>query len=57
LAYVLQQAFPVIALVGPTTASNLDGALGTLNVDLNLEEMDFLDLNTQDGVVALNEEH
>ena len=33
LAYVLQQAFPVIALVGPTTMSNLDGALGALNVE------------------------
>ena len=47
LAYVLQQAFPVIALVGPTTVSNLDGALGALNVELDLEEIEFLDLNTQ----------
>lgn len=36
LAYVLQQAFPV-------------SALGTLNVKLKLEEMDFLDLNIQEG--------
>jgi len=44
LAYVLQQEFPVIALVGPTIVSNLDDALGALNVELNLEEMEFLDL-------------
>ena len=44
LAYVLQQAFPVIALVGPTTVSNLDDALSALNVELNPDEMDFLDL-------------
>jgi 1-deoxyxylulose-5-phosphate synthase len=44
LAYVLGQSFPVIALVGPLTVSNLDDALGALNVELNLEEMDFLDL-------------
>jgi aryl-alcohol dehydrogenase-like predicted oxidoreductase len=40
--YVLQQAFPVIALVGPTRVSNLDDTLGALNVELNREEMDFL---------------
>ena len=44
LAYVLGQAFPVIALVGPTTLSNLDDALGALNVELNLEEMEYLEL-------------
>ena len=43
LAYVLGQAFPVIALVGPTSVSNLDDALGALNVELNPEEMDFLE--------------
>ena len=46
LAYVLQQSFPVIALVGPTTVGNLDSALGALNVKLNPEEMDFLDLKS-----------
>jgi aryl-alcohol dehydrogenase-like predicted oxidoreductase len=45
LAYVLQQAFPVIALVGPTTVSHLENALGALNVELNLEEMEFLEFN------------
>jgi aryl-alcohol dehydrogenase-like predicted oxidoreductase len=45
LAYVLQQAFPVIALVGPTTVSNLDDALGALNVEISAGELDFLDLN------------
>ena len=49
LAYVLQQAFPVSALIGSTTMSNLESALGTLNVKLKLEEMDFLDLNIQEG--------
>ena len=44
LAYVLQQAFPVIALIGPTTVSNLEDALGTLNVELKPEEMKFLNL-------------
>jgi len=47
LAYVLQQAFPVIALVGPTRVSNLDDTLGALNVELNREEMDFLDLKQE----------
>ena len=44
LAYVLQQAFPVIALVGPTTPNNLDDALGAVNVELNPEELEYLDL-------------
>ncbi len=50
LAYVLRQAFPVVALVGPTTAANLNEALGALNVELNREEIEFLDLDTQVGV-------
>ena len=45
LAYVLQQAFPVIALAGPTTVSHLENALGALNVELNPEEMEFLEFN------------
>lgn len=49
LAYVLQQAFPVIALVGPATVGNLDDALGALDVELSPEEMDFLELNIQEG--------
>lgn len=52
LAYVLQQAFPVVALIGPTTVANLSEGLGALNVELNREEIEFLDLNTQVGVVA-----
>jgi len=44
LAYVLGQSFPVIALVGPTTLGTLDDALEALNVELNLEEMEYLDL-------------
>ena len=44
LVYVLQQSFPTIALVGPTTVRNLNDAFGALDVELNLEEMEFLDL-------------
>jgi len=47
LAYVLGQAFPVIALAGPTTVNNLDDALGALDVKLSLEEMDFLELKQE----------
>lgn len=47
LTYVLHQAFPVVALVGPTTVSNLNSALGAVNVELTLEEMQFLDLTTR----------
>jgi aryl-alcohol dehydrogenase-like predicted oxidoreductase len=43
LAYVLQQPFPVVALIGPTKTANLNEALGSLQVELNLEEMEFLD--------------
>ena len=52
LAYVLQQAFPVIALIGSSTVANLRQTLDALDVDLNAEEMDYLDLNPQDDVVA-----
>ncbi len=45
LAYVLHQAFPVVALVGPTTVVNLNEALGALQVELTPKEMEFLDLN------------
>ena len=47
LAYVLQQAFPVIALAGPTTVSHLENALGALNIELNREEIEFLEVNKQ----------
>ena len=46
LAYVLQQAFPVISLVGPTTVSHLDDALGALNVELSIQEIEYLDLKS-----------
>jgi aryl-alcohol dehydrogenase-like predicted oxidoreductase len=46
LAYVLQQTFPVIALVGPTNVTNLDSAFGALDIQLSPEEMKYLDLNT-----------
>ena len=47
LAYVLNQGFPTVALVGPTTVTNLDETLGALNLEMNREEMDFLDLKAQ----------
>lgn len=47
LAYVLGQAFPVIALVGPTAVINLDDAVGALNVEISPEELDFLDLKQE----------
>jgi len=49
LAYVLHQAFPVIALVGPTTIENLDDALCSLDVELNPKEMEYLDLKSDSG--------
>jgi aryl-alcohol dehydrogenase-like predicted oxidoreductase len=39
----------VITLIGSTKVSNLESALGALNVELKLEEMNFLDLNIQEG--------
>ena len=47
LAYVLGQAFPVIALIGSTALSNLDDALGASNVDMSAAELDFLDLKQE----------
>lgn len=44
LAFVLQQPFPVVALVGPSSTENLDGALGALDVELSPDEMRYLDL-------------
>ncbi len=44
LAFVLLQAFPVVGLIGPSSISNLDSALGALDVELTAEEMDYLDL-------------
>ena len=49
LAFVLQQSFPVVALVGSTTVKNLNDAVGALNVELSLEEMEFLDLKSNPG--------
>jgi 1-deoxyxylulose-5-phosphate synthase len=47
VAYVLQQAFPVIALVGPTKVSNLNDALGVLDIKLTPQELDYLDLKSK----------
>jgi aryl-alcohol dehydrogenase-like predicted oxidoreductase len=47
LSYVLRQAFPVIALIGSTAPSNLDDALGAVNVEISADELDFLDLKQE----------
>ncbi len=44
LAYVLQQAFPVVALIGPTSVSHLHSALEAVNIELTPAEMQWLDL-------------
>jgi 1-deoxyxylulose-5-phosphate synthase len=44
LAYVLLQPFPVVGLVGPSSVSHLEEALGGLDVDLTPEEIEYLDL-------------
>jgi 1-deoxyxylulose-5-phosphate synthase len=44
LAFVLNQGFPVVALVGPSGVENLNGTLGALDVDLTPDEMRYLDL-------------
>jgi aryl-alcohol dehydrogenase-like predicted oxidoreductase len=44
LAFVLSQAFPVVALIGPSKVANLQEGLGALEVDLTSEEIAFLDL-------------
>jgi 1-deoxyxylulose-5-phosphate synthase len=46
LAFVLRQAYPVVALVGPSKVENLHGALGALEVELTPDEMRYLDLET-----------
>lgn len=47
LAYVLHQDFPVVALIGPTTVSHLNDALGALNAELTRAERHFLDLTLE----------
>jgi aryl-alcohol dehydrogenase-like predicted oxidoreductase len=44
LAFVLAQPFPVTALVGPSTVAHLDEAIGALDVQLDPEELSYLDL-------------
>ena len=46
LAYVLHQAFPVIALIGTTKVVTLNESFDALNIELSLKEVDFLDLKT-----------
>ena len=47
LSYVLQQSFPIIALIGPTHVSSLDDALGALDVELTPEEMEYLEMKQE----------
>jgi aryl-alcohol dehydrogenase-like predicted oxidoreductase len=47
LAFVLSQPYPTIALVGPSKVSNLEEALGALEIDLTPEDMAYLDLRDQ----------
>ena len=47
LAYVLQQEFPVIALVGPTNVDHVEEVVGAVDVPLNEAEIQFLDLKTE----------
>ncbi len=44
LAFVLNQPFPVTALVGPSTVPHLEDSLQALEVTLTPEELRFLDL-------------
>jgi aryl-alcohol dehydrogenase-like predicted oxidoreductase len=44
LAYVLNQPFPTIALVGPANAAELDDSLQALEIQLTPEELAYLDL-------------
>lgn len=43
LAFVLHQAFPILALVGPTTVLHLEEALGGVEVELNEEDITYLE--------------
>jgi aryl-alcohol dehydrogenase-like predicted oxidoreductase len=44
LAYVLNQPFPTVALVGPATVAELDESLQALDIELTAEDLAFLDL-------------
>jgi 1-deoxyxylulose-5-phosphate synthase len=46
LAYVLQQAFPVVALVGSTQVNHLHETFGALDIELSPAELDYLDLKS-----------
>jgi 1-deoxyxylulose-5-phosphate synthase len=45
LAYALQQAFPLIAIIGPTSIAHLHDGLGALKVMLDEDERAFLESN------------
>ncbi len=46
LAYVLQQRFPVFALIGPRTLAELDSCIGALAVQLSAAEIAWLNLES-----------
>lgn len=47
LAFVLRQPFPTIPIIGPHTVDELHSSVKALEVQLSLEEMAYLDLETQ----------
>jgi aryl-alcohol dehydrogenase-like predicted oxidoreductase len=51
LAWVLQQPLDVYALIGPASVGELDDCLGALDVDLNADEVAWLNLADRPSVV------
>jgi len=43
LAWVINQPFPVVALIGPQNIAELDSSLTADGIHLSAEELDFLD--------------
>ncbi|HET7559084.1 MAG TPA: aldo/keto reductase [Limnochordia bacterium] len=44
LAWVLNQPFPIFALIGPLTVAELESSVKAIDVELSPEELDWLDL-------------
>ena len=51
LAWVLQQPLDVYALIGPATVGELDDCLGALDVELNADEIAWLNLADRPSAV------
>ncbi len=47
LAWVLQQPFPIHAIIGPRTVDELHGSVAALEIELTREEWRWLDLETE----------